>query len=234
MIRAYLRASTTSQDANRARAALEQFVASHGERVAAWYAENQSGRSTDRTELKRLLDDAHPGDILLVESVDRLTRLPAHHWHTLKQEIESRGIRIVALDLPSTHAAMKPGDATDELSQRILEATNTMLLEIVAAQAAADYEQRRQRQAQGIEKARRQGKYRGRPIDAKAHARVASILRDGHSIRQTANLAGVSASTVQRVKKAEKHAGQRGEEQQDMLLAAQATESTRRGARPNL
>mgnify|MGYP000226222137 CR=1 FL=1 len=200
MIRTYLRASTSEQDASRARAALEQFVASHGQRVAAWYMENASGRSAERTELNRLLNDAHQGDILLVESVDRLTRLPADSWRTLKADIEARGIKIVALDLPSTHAAMKPTDATDELSQRILDATNSMLLEIVAAQAAADYEKRRERQSQGIEKAKRQGKYRGRPIDETAHKRVAAILRDGHSIRRTAELAGVSPSTVQRVK----------------------------------
>ena len=202
MIRAYLRASTTDQDASRARRALKSFVASHGERVASWYIDNASGRRVDRDELRRLLDDAHPGDVLLVESIDRLTRLPVEQWRGLKGEIEARGLMIVALDLPSTHAAMRPADNADELSQRILAATNSMLLEIVAAQAAADYEQRRVRQAQGIEKAKRQGKYRGRPIDRTAHARVASVLRDGHSVRRTAEIAGVSASTVQRIKTA--------------------------------
>ena len=204
MIRAYLRASTTDQDATRARRAIEDFVSGHGERVAAWYIDHASGRRADRDELRRLLDDSHTGDVLLVESVDRLTRLPADQWRGLKGEIESRGLMIVALDLPSTHAAMKPNDDADELSQRILTATNSMLLEIVAAQAAADYEQRRIRQAQGIEKAKRQGKYRGRPIDKTAHTRVASVLRDGHSVRRTAEIAGVSPSTVQRIKSAEK------------------------------
>ena len=200
MIRAYLRASTSDQDADRARESLQAFTAEHGERVAAWYSEHESGRSNDRGELRRLLRDAHPGDVLLVESVDRLTRLPADQWRNLKADIEGRGLMIVALDLPSTHAAMKPGDDADDLSRRILAAANSMILEVVAAQAAADYEMRRRRQAQGIEKARRQGKYRGRPIDFNAYARVASILRDGHSIRKTADLAGVSPSTVQRVK----------------------------------
>ena len=202
MIRAYLRASTSDQDANRARQMLKQFVADHQQRVAAWYIENESGRSTERGELRRLLDDSHPGDVLLVESVDRLTRLPAQSWRNLKQDIEGHGLRVVAVDLPSTHAVMKPGEQMDELTEQILEATNSMLLEIVAAQAAADYDKRRERQAQGIEKAKWQGKYRGRPIDQNTHNRVTAILRDGHSIRRTAELAGVSPSTVQRVKKA--------------------------------
>ncbi|MEX0430003.1 recombinase family protein [Spiribacter insolitus] len=201
MIRAYLRASTTSQDADRARTSIEEFVASKGHRVAAWYSENASGRTSDRTELRRLLDDSHPGDVLLVEGIDRLTRLPSDSWRTLRQEIEGRGVRVVSLDLPSTHVALSPDDQRDELSARILEATNGMLLEVIAAQAAADYETRRRRQAQGIEKAKRQGKYRGRQIDQKLHDRIVALLKDDLSVRKTADLAGCSPGTVQRVKK---------------------------------
>ena len=43
MIRAYLRASTKSQDVDRARASLEEFVASKGHRVAARYSETHPG-----------------------------------------------------------------------------------------------------------------------------------------------------------------------------------------------
>ena len=62
------------------------------------------------------------------------------------------------------------------------------------------WSERKAMQKRGIERAKRKGKYRGRPIDETAHKRVAAILRDGHSIRRTAELAGVSPSTVQRVK----------------------------------
>ena len=201
MIRAYLRASTGKQDAGRARSAIQEFVAAHGERVAAWYVENASGRDADRAELRRLLDDSHPGDVLLVEGIDRLTRLPSHSWRTLRQEIEGRGVRVVSIDLPSTHVALSPDGQRDELSARILDATNGMLLEVIAAQAAADYETRRRRQMQGIEKAKRQGKYRGRQIDQKLHDRIVALLKDDYSVRKTADLAGCSPGTVQRVKK---------------------------------
>lgn len=203
MLRAYLRASTTDQDADRARSAIQEFVTAYGERVAAWYVENASGRDADRAELQRLLDDAHPGDVLLVESIDRLTRLPSHSWRTLRQEIEGRGVRVVSIDLPTTHRALAAEDQPDDLTNRIIEATNGMLLEVIAAQAASDYETRRRRQMQGIEKAKRQGKYRGRPIDRRLHERIKALLRDGNSIRRTADLAGTSPTTVQRVKNAE-------------------------------
>jgi DNA invertase Pin-like site-specific DNA recombinase len=50
-------------------------------------------------------------------------------------------------------------------------------------------------------KAKRQGKYRGRQIDQKLHNRIVALLRDNYSVRKTADLAGCSPGTVQRVKK---------------------------------
>ena len=74
-IRAYLRASTDEQDAGRAREQLKTFAAERGLQIVAWYVENESGAKLARPELFRLLADAHDGDILLVEQVDRLSRL---------------------------------------------------------------------------------------------------------------------------------------------------------------
>src|SRR3954449_8358940 len=73
-VRAYLRASTEDQNANRARQDLERFAAEHGLGVAAFYVEHESGAKLSRPELFRLLSDAKPGDVLLVEQVDRLSR----------------------------------------------------------------------------------------------------------------------------------------------------------------
>ena len=49
-----------------------------------------------------LLSHAHPGDILLVEQVDRLSRLTAEDWERLKLEMTSRRLRVVALELPTS------------------------------------------------------------------------------------------------------------------------------------
>lgn len=199
MIRAYLRASTTDQDAQRGRQSLHEFCADKGLPIAAWYIENASGRSTERGELNRLLDDANEGDVLLVESVDRLTRLRAGDWQALRRDIEAQGLRVVSIDLPSTHAALQANESGDDMSSRVLEAVNSMLLEVVAAQAAADYVQRRQRQLQGIEKAKRKGKFKGRPINKDLHNKILELRTAGFSIRKTAELSGAAASTVQRV-----------------------------------
>lgn len=83
-IRAYLRASTEDQFADRAKEMLEQFVQERGHKIASYYRENISGTKLDRPELGRLLMDSHHNDILLVEQIDRLTRLNNSDWMTLK------------------------------------------------------------------------------------------------------------------------------------------------------
>ena len=126
-IRAYLRASTDEQDAARARGQVEAFATERGMQIASWYVENEIGATLARPELFRLLADAHPGDVLLVEQVDRLSRLGVADWERLKIELSTRKVRVVALDLPTSWMmATKTGD---EFTGRMFEAINGMLLE---------------------------------------------------------------------------------------------------------
>src|SRR3954469_7971699 len=113
-VRAYLRASTEDQNANRAREQLDAFAAEHGLRIATFYVEHESGAKLARPELFRLLADARPSDVLLVEQVDRLSRLTAADWEKLRAELAVRHIRVVALDLPTSWmmATSKPDDFT--------------------------------------------------------------------------------------------------------------------------
>ncbi|WP_348271115.1 recombinase family protein [Aurantimonas sp. Leaf443] len=96
-VRTYLRASTDEQDALRARNELDQFAGEHGLEVAAYYVEKESGAKLARSKLFRLLRDAKPGDLLLVEQVDRLSRLSEPDWQQLRAEIQRRQVRVVAL-----------------------------------------------------------------------------------------------------------------------------------------
>jgi DNA invertase Pin-like site-specific DNA recombinase len=201
MIRAYLRASTIEQDATRAKEQLRAFAVEHGQRVASWYTENESGATLERPELFRLLSDCEPGDVLLVEQVDRLARLNESDWLKLRAELQAKGVLVVALDLPTSHQAMQPARKGDDFTGRMLGAINTMLLDMLAAVARKDYEDRRRRQAQGIEKAKAEGAYKGRQIDQSLHQRVRELLADGKSIRKVAELIGCSTQTVQRVKR---------------------------------
>ena len=56
---------------------------------------------------------------------------------------------------------MVAGDE-DEFNARMLAVVNGMMLEMIAAIARKDYDDRRRRQAQGIAKAKANGRYKGR------------------------------------------------------------------------
>ncbi|MEL7527480.1 MAG: recombinase family protein [Pseudomonadota bacterium] len=145
------------------------------------------------------------GDILLTEQVDRLSRLNAEDWKRLKEEIYKRRIKVVALDLPTSWMMVK---GEDEFSARMLEAINGMMLDMLSAIARKEYKDRRRRQAQGIEKARLEGKYRGRSEDTERNESIMDMLRKGQSWSSIINGAKpsyggkkVSRSTISRLAK---------------------------------
>lgn len=195
----YLRASTTEQDAHRAQKALIQFVLTHGQKISAWFFENESGATLKRPELFRLLDIAQSGDVLLVEQVDRISRLNTADWEKLKTLITRKGIRIVALDLPTSHQLIHV--EKDDFTSRVFSAMNSMMLDMLAAVARKDYEDRRRRQSEGIEKARSEGKYKGRQRNQRRHENIAALLMAGKSYSDIVNLLGCSRSTIAYVKK---------------------------------
>ena len=198
-VRAYLRASTSDQDAQRARDQLSGFAAERGLSVASWYAENESGAKLARPELFRLLADTHPGDILLVEQVDRLSRLTADDWERLKTELAARRVRVVALDLPTSW--MMATKSPDEFTGRMFEAINAMLLDMLAAVARKDYDDRRRRQAQGQAKAKAAGRYKGRPEDTDRNDGIARMIAAGQSWSSVQRATGCSRTTISKILK---------------------------------
>ncbi|MER9962171.1 recombinase family protein [Mesorhizobium sp. M0045] len=203
-IRAYLRASTKEQDAGRAREDLERFAKERGLAVAAWYEENESGATLKRPELDRLMRDCHPQDVLLVEQVDRLSRLNEADWEKLRADLKAKQVRVVALDLPTSWQAVS--DAGDEFSRRMAEAINSMMLDMLAAIARKDYTDRKRRQVQGIEKAKADGRMRGRQEDAKRNAAILAMLKTGASWNQIVDVMGCSRATVAKLAKRDRAA----------------------------
>lgn len=197
-VRAYLRASTKEQDASRAKDELFQFAHEKGLKIAATYIENESGASLNRPELFRLLSDCQSGDILLIEQVDRLSRLNASDWERLKTEIRNRQIKVVALDLPTSWGMAS--SSSDEFTSRMSEAINNMMLDMIAAIARKDYEDRRKRQKQGIAKAKEQGLYKGRPENKSRNEAILKMLESGQSWNSIIQATGCSRSTLSRLK----------------------------------
>ena len=194
--RSYLRASTDEQDATRARAAVESFAAEHGLNIVGKYVENESGAKLARPELFRLIADSRPDDVLLIEQVDRLSRLTAADWEKLRADLDAKQIRVVALDLPTSWMLAGPAD---DFTGRMFSALNSMMLDMLAAVARKDYDDRRRRQAEGIAKGKAVGVYRGRPEDSNRLAGIAAMLAGGASWSTIQKATGCSRATIAKV-----------------------------------
>ena len=198
----YLRASTKDQDSNRARVALELFATEKGLTIAGTYAENISGTKLNRPQLLTLLNTAESGDVLLVESVDRLSRLSTTDWDTLKSTIKAKGLRLVVADLPTSHMLVE----TTGMTGQIMDVINNMLIDLMATMARLDQEKRVERINQGLankKAADPDWKPSGKGNNAALWAKVQSLLVEHPNMKakDIAKLAGCGVATVYRIKK---------------------------------
>ena len=198
----YLRASTKDQDANRARAALEAFAAEKGLTIVGVYAENISGTKLNRPELMKLLEAAKPGDVLLCESVDRLSRLSQAEWGTLKAAIEAKGLRLVVMTLPTTHALIEAGG----VEGAVMTVINNMLVDLMAAMARIDQDARVERIKQGLYNKRAaepDWKPAGKSKNAELWKKVQALISKNPTLSadDVAKLADCGVATVYRIKR---------------------------------
>ena len=192
-IRIYVRASTKDQDAKRALSDLIAFSKSYDDNHAE-YIENYSGTKLNRPTLNKLLDDANQGDILLVESVDRLSRLSQDDFAILKQRIKDKGLRLVVADLPTTHTI------NDGMTGEILNVVNNMLIDLLATMAKLDNDKRRERIKQGL--ANSGYKPSGKKANKEKHKRIRELASQNNMTKEEiAKACGVGVATVYRVLK---------------------------------
>ena len=201
----YLRASTKDQDANRAQAALELFAVEKGLNIVGVYAENISGTKLNRRELLALLDTAKEGDVLLVESVDRLSRLSQADWDTLKATIRAKGLRLVVADLPTSHMLVE----AEGITGQIMDVINNMLIDLMATMARLDQEKRVERIKQGLENKKAidpDWKPAGKGRNAAKWAKVQILMQEHPNMtaEMIAKLADCGVATVYRIKKESK------------------------------
>lgn len=194
--RIYVRASTKDQDAERALDDLRAFAKTIQADVKE-YIENESGTKLERPVLNKLLDDSENGDTLLVESVDRLSRLSQADFDVLKGRIKEKGLKLVVADLPTTHMLI---NSTDTITSSILHLVNNMLIDLLATMARLDNDKRRERIKQGLE---RSGyKPTGKKANTAKHERITQLLDTGHMTKEEiAKAVGVGVATVYRVAK---------------------------------
>ena len=192
-VRIYVRASTKDQDATRALADLVAFSTGYDDNHIE-YVEHFSGTKLDRPALTKLLNDANQEDILLVESVDRLSRLSQDDFAVLKQRIKDKGLRLVVADLPTTHTV------SEGMTGDILRVINDMLIDLLATMAKLDNDKRRERIKQGL--ANSGYKPTGKKANVGKHNRIRELdSQNSMTKEEIAKAVGVGVATVYRVLK---------------------------------
>ena len=190
-VRIYVRASTKDQDAKRALSDLIGFSKGYDDSYIE-YIENYSGTKLDRPALTKLLNEANQDDILLVESVDRLSRLSQDDFAILKQRIKDKGLRLIVADLPTTHTI------NTGMSGEILAVINNMLIDLLATMAKLDNDKRRERIMQGL--ANSGYKPTGKKANTQKHKRIKELASQNNMKKdEIAKACGVGVATVYRV-----------------------------------
>ncbi|MBK5944849.1 recombinase family protein [Halorhodospira halophila] len=180
---AYCRVSTVEQNPENQIGAIRQAgyeIQDH--RVVVEHVSG-SVEARKRPEFRRLVDDKlEPGDRLIVLKLDRLGRDAIDVQQTI-EALHARQLSVVSLDLP-----------TPDLTS----ANGKLILQMFAAFAEFERNRIRERTAEGLERARREGRRPGRPRATDTTAAVQRLKLRGYSQRQVARELGKGLATVKR------------------------------------
>jgi DNA invertase Pin-like site-specific DNA recombinase len=171
----YARVSTTDQDLSIQEAALR---AAGCEVIRA---EKRSGTSTvGRDELRTVIDFLRAGDVLMVTRIDRLARSIGD-----LQDIV-RAVRAKGAALKATEQPIDTGTAAGKC-----------FLDMLGVFAEFETNLRRERQLEGIAKAKVEGRYKGRPASID-EARVRELKAQGMRPTDIAKTLGIGRTSVYR------------------------------------
>lgn len=150
----YARVSSKEQNEQRQMIALTAF----GIAKKNIYMDKQSGKDFDRPRYKRLVKKLHPGDLLVIQSIDRLGRNYGEileQWRVITKE---KRVDIVVLDMPLLDTRARGQDLTGTFIA-------DLVLQILSYVAQTEREMIRKRQAEGIAAAKARGvKFGRRPL----------------------------------------------------------------------
>ncbi|MDG6122966.1 recombinase family protein [Lactococcus formosensis] len=140
----YARVSSKEQNLDRQLEALQS--------VSKVFSDKASGQSTERPQLQAMLDYLREGDIVIVTELDRLGR-NNKDLTEIMNAIKQKGATLEVLNLPSMNGI------EDENLRRLI---NNLVVELYKYQAESERKRIKERQAQGIELAKKKGRFTGR------------------------------------------------------------------------
>jgi DNA invertase Pin-like site-specific DNA recombinase len=149
---AYCRVSDTGQNENRQLDAMAEINIPQSQ----IFVDKQSGKDFERPAWKKLVEKLKSGDLLYVQSIDRLGRNYEdiqNWWRVLTKE---KGVDIVVLDMP----LLDTRKGRDLLGTLIAD----LVLSLFSYVAHNERETIRKRQVEGIKSARARGVKFGRPV----------------------------------------------------------------------
>ncbi|WP_020160044.1 recombinase family protein [Methylobacter marinus] len=193
--RLYLRVSTDEQDLTR-QTDIVHSARAQGYYIAGIYREKASGARADRPELLRMIADLQPGEVVVAEKMDRISRLPLAEAEQLVESIRAKGAKLAVPGLVDLSDFAAEADGVAKI---VLESVQELLLKLALQMTRDDYETRRERQRQGVQLAKAAGRYAGRIADTTTHQRIVALRGAGHTIKRIAELAGCSESQVKRI-----------------------------------
>ena len=149
----YARVSSKEQNLDRQIAAFLSLGAEERDIIT----DKESGKNLDRAGYQALKNAMlRRGDTLVIKSLDRLSRNKTDIKNEL-QYFKDNGIRLKVIDLPTTMMELPEGQ------KWVFEMVNNILIEVLGTIAEQERANIRQRQAEGIEAAKANGKKLGRP-----------------------------------------------------------------------
>lgn len=152
----YARVSTKDQNVNRQLDALERFPLER----SSIYIDYYTGADFERPEYQRLVRRLEQGDVLVVKSIDRLSRNYSEILAQWDRLTRSQGVQVVVLDMPLLDTRQTARDLTGTFIADVV-------LQLLSYVAQVERENIRQRQAEGIAAAKARGVRFGRPEKAR-------------------------------------------------------------------
>lgn len=188
MIKYYVRVSTVEQK-------LERQLLAY-DKADIIYSDKVSGKDKERPQLKAMLHDLKENDVVVVKSLDRLSRSTMDLLEIAK-EIESKKATLKVLD--------KDIDTSTPIGK--------FFLTIIGAVAELERENINQRVREGVAIAKEQGKYKGRKkgsIELKGEnlERFIKFYEKGFNKTDLSKEFGVPRATIYRWEKVLKERGE--------------------------
>ena len=149
-----IRVSTKEQNEGRQIEAMAQWNEVNGVTNAIELIDKCSGTNTDRPNLQMLLKVVGKGDLVVIKSIDRLSR-NYKECKQLWEQITSTGADIVVIDMPLLD--------TRQYKDLLGSFISDLILSVLGYVAQQETDFRKQRQMEGIKLAKEQGKHLGRP-----------------------------------------------------------------------